>query len=501
VAIEQGSATAPDQIKSADKLYIENTLLRVAGALFCHDAKRAATRTQEIELNRGVVEKKILVRPDPRLGQPGPLAHKIFVALIKKHSDYGRPIQSDVSFTKRELMRLIGRKQWGGRDSEQLTRALEEIHYAFIRTNFKTGGGKFAEHSFNIFPEVYLERAETETDPVESCTVTIARPIIQSLQDEHFTCLNHVLMQQLGTIGQALYMRLFFHFANLHQDHPRKRPTFGKRYADICGEWLGGLTVLSYRSTIEREQLGPHLRKLREANFLASYAITEAARGDGFVITFRPGTAFLDDYNRFYRGRHQGEMQFDFHVDREDVVEPLKVAYLFIEKRTGQPVSSVPYVSSREVQTARELLARITFDDMAHFFDFALSEAKKTRFEVQSLGGLKQYVTNYFQHQEARHAASATAQARRARDREEAEQAAYQQHRQQSALAIFAKLPASEQLIIEELARSQAAPSGSRPGPLATTLFEIAKVRITAERHADRIPTSENWKSADREHA
>src|SRR5438445_7723921 len=136
----------------SDKLYMENTLLRVAGALFCHDAKRAPMRTNEIELNRGVSEKNIVIRPDPRLGQPGPLAHKVFVALIKKHSNYGRPIQSDISFTKRELMRLTGRKTWGGRDSEQLTRALDEIHHAFVRTNFKTANGRYAEHSFNIFP-------------------------------------------------------------------------------------------------------------------------------------------------------------------------------------------------------------------------------------------------------------------------------------------------------------------------------------------------------------
>ena len=45
--------------------------------------------------------------PDPQLGQPGPLAHKIFVVLIKRHSRYGRPTQADVSFSKRELMRFI----------------------------------------------------------------------------------------------------------------------------------------------------------------------------------------------------------------------------------------------------------------------------------------------------------------------------------------------------------------------------------------------------------
>src|SRR2546430_370518 len=120
-----------------DKIFIENTLLRIAGALFCHDAKRARSRTTEIELNESVKEKHVVIRPDPRLGQPGPLAHKVFVALIKKHSDYGRPVQKEVSFTKREIMRMVGRKTWGGSDSDELSRALHEIHYTFIKTHFK----------------------------------------------------------------------------------------------------------------------------------------------------------------------------------------------------------------------------------------------------------------------------------------------------------------------------------------------------------------------------
>jgi hypothetical protein len=477
---------------SSDKLYMENTLLRVAGALFCHNAKRAPSRTQEIELNKGVADKNIIVRPDPRLGQPGPLAHKIFVALIKKHSNYGRPIQADVSFTKRELMRLIGRSAWGGRDSEQLTRALDEIHHAFIRTKFKTKVGH-AEHSFNIFPEVYLERAQNENDPVERCTVTLARPIIQSLQDEHFTCLNHALLQQLGTVGQALYMRLHFHFANLQQNRPRHRTTFSKRYDDICAEWLGGLTVLKYRSTIEREQLGPHLRQLRQANFLASYAITEAARGGGFVIAFQPGAAFLRDYERFYRGRHHGEVQFEFHNDRQDVSQPLKVAYLFLEKRTGRPVRDIPYVSSKEVETAKEMLRQVVFEHMPDFLDYALAEAKKTKFDVQTLGGLKQYLAGYGEHRAGRAAREATVKIREMKDKEEAVGIAYDRYRRRSAEALFSALPASEQTVIEDLARERGS-FGSSQGPLATTLYEIAKARITAERHADRIVPFDDWK-------
>src|ERR1700728_3448348 len=108
------AARKTQSVPQTEKLYMENTLLRAAGALFCHDAKRAPAHTEQIELNRGVTEKNIVIRPDPKFGQPGPLAHKIFVALIKKHSGYGRPTQADVSFTKRELMRLIGRTEWGG---------------------------------------------------------------------------------------------------------------------------------------------------------------------------------------------------------------------------------------------------------------------------------------------------------------------------------------------------------------------------------------------------
>src|SRR5712692_7956297 len=110
--ITQRIERTPQHPQPIAKLYMENTLLRVTGALFCHDPKRAQTRTGTIELNRGTIDKHIVIRPDPEFGQPGQLAHKVFVALIKKHSDYGRPIQRQVSFTKREIMRLVGRSAW-----------------------------------------------------------------------------------------------------------------------------------------------------------------------------------------------------------------------------------------------------------------------------------------------------------------------------------------------------------------------------------------------------
>lgn len=485
------AAGSEQSVQQTEKLYMENTLLRVAGALFCHDAKRAATHTASIELGSGVPEKNIVIRPDPKLGQPGPLAHKVFVALIKKHSGYGRPTQADVSFTKRELMRLIGRAEWGGSASDQLERALDEIHHAFVRTRFKSAD-KFVEHSFNIFPEIYLERRERATDPIEACTVTLARPIMASLQDGHFTCLNHSLMQQLGTIGQALFMRLFFHFANLYDGHHRGRLTFSKRYDDICAEWLGGLEVRPYRSLIERDQLGPHLRKLKSTEFLASYTISEAKGREGFVITFRPGAAFFADYDRFYQRQSRGSVRVDFQTDRQQIAEPLKVAHLFVEKRHGRPAGGIPYVPTKDVETAKYLLARVPFDEIPNFLDYALAEAKRTRFDVQTLGGLKQYVPGYEQRRAQRTADRAHQAAREAEDRATQERMDYDQFRRAAADRLFSGLPAKEQATIEAAARTKA-PRFSRGGSLAQTMFEWERSLITAQRHPRKILSFEEW--------
>ena len=479
------------EIVAYDKLYMENTLLRIAGALFCHDAKRASTRASEIEINKGLSDKNITIRPDPELGQPGPLAHRIFVALIKKHSDYGRPIQKDVSFTKRELMRLAGRKTWGGSDSEQLSRALMQIQTTLISANFKVEDGRYVEETFHVFSRTRIERRESAGDPIEACTITLADPIIASLKSDHFTCLNHGLMMRQGTIGQALYMRLFFHFANLHNGNNAKHLVFQKRYDDICNEWLGGLIIVEHRSKI-LDRLGSHLQGLVEENFLASYAVEKARSREGFVMTFRPGETFFEDYDRFYRQRHQSDDPKKLSLDQHKISESLKVAYLFAEKRTGQAVSSVAFVPTRDVETAKQLLAELPLGEMPAFIDFALREAKKTAFDVKTLGGIKQYLAPYLVHMKRQLAIKAGEVLRQAKEREEDEQSAYNCDRRSEAADLFKTLPPDERASIDAQARSFAARFG---GTLGDSMYAHRKVQITTKRHADRLKSFEQWRS------
>jgi hypothetical protein len=476
----------------ADPVYLESTLLRVFGVLFCHDPKRARSRAGTIEINRGVPENGIAVRFDPEYAQPGPFAHKVAMAVIRKQSGFGRPAQKAISFSQRELIRMTGRKNWGGRQSEELALALKQIRYSHVLAHFKRDN-RFVEHDFSIFNEVLIERRASPTDPIVACTIVIADPIIQSLNDKHFTCLNHGLMRELSTIGGAFYMRLFYHFATQYDGHHLDRIVFRKRYDDICTEWLGGVTVLRHRSKILGEQLGTHLDQLVSLGFLRSYALTPAESRDGFVLTFRPGDRFKTDYQTFYTRRSPGDVRFTFHGENRAIGDPHRVAYLFMEKRTGRKPDATAYVSSKEVETAKELLAHLSLAQIPEFLDYALAEAGKTRFDLQTLGGVRQYLNDYQLNREQRTATKTAAAARRSEQHQTQLRLDYDQYRRTETQRLFDKLPAGEQAEIKAQALAKLSAGGPVSDYMVQTLIRVEKFRLTIERHPGQVFDFDQW--------
>ncbi len=488
-------ADKPRRAQTADPVYLENTLLRIFGVLFCRDPKRARTRTGTAEINKGAKERGITVRFDPQYAQPGPFAHKATLAIIRKQSLYGRPVRKEISFSQRELIRLSGRSSWSGRSSDVLALALKQIRYTHVLAHFKQDD-RFVERDFSIFNEVIIERRASPSDPIVACTVVLADPIVQSLNDNHFTCLNHAVLEQLGTIGQALCMRLFYHFATHYDGHHQSRVMFRKRYDDICRDWLGGLSVLSYRSKIIGEQLGRHLDQLVALGFLASFALAPAANGDGFVFTFRPGKTFFADYQQFYVRRSRGQARFEFNEERRTVAEPHRVAVLFAEKRIGRKPDGIPYVSSKDVETAKELLSRLSLSEIPDFFDHALAEASRTNFNIQTLGGVKQYLNDYIQARQQRVAARTKAQAAQsAIERQATDRTAYDRFYRAKAAELFDSLSVEERQAIEALARSRTPSYASRPGSVAEPFFVLNRDRITVQRCPGRIPSFDQWRN------
>ena len=241
-----------------------------------------------------------------------------------------------------------------------------------------------------------------------------------------------------------------------------------------------------------REQLGQHLDQLVGLGFLASYAIEQARSAGGFVVSFRPGATFFQDYDRFYRQRQQRDLQRQPSEDRQKIGEPLKVAYLFTEKRTGHPAASIAFVPTKDVETAKQLLATMGFAEIPAFLDYALAEARKTDFDMQTLGGTKQYLAGYLALRQHKAAEKVRDAAREEKARQEAEQQAYDRFRRSQAVDIFASLPDAERNAIEAQARAYAA---KFTGSLRQTMVEFGKVRFTIERHSDKLATFDDWKA------
>lgn len=248
---------------------------------------------------------------------------------------------------------------------------------------------------------------------------------------------------------------------------------------------MGGLTVLPHRSKIIGEQLGAHIEQLIAAKFLDSYTLTKAKSRDGFVLKFFPGSAFFEDYDRFYGRGRKVTLPIGAASANHDNAEALKVAYLFAQKRTGQTNASIAFVSSKDKETAKQFLAQLAFEEMPDFFDFALGEARRTSFDVQTLGGIKPYLASYLAARKryAAHAARETAQRKRMQAYDERQ--ATEVKRLAAARNLFDALSAEDRRAIRQAAEDKA--QKFPPGSLRDAMIKHHVARIMGERNGESL--------------
>jgi hypothetical protein len=202
--------------------------------------------------------------------------------------------------------------------------------------------------------------------------------------------------ENLESIGIALYKHLYFHFSNLYSKSHSKNIVFRKDYTEICRTWLGGLKVLRYRSKILQEQLGRHLEALKKTRLIKSYEIEKNASGDGFNIAFRPGPGFFEDYDRFYSRRMQPELPFALITDENTIQKPQEIVLYFHQQLHGGADADVEFgFSEKETLFASSLLEKHSVEEAKAFIDYGLAEARKTKFDIRSIGGLKKYYAPY----------------------------------------------------------------------------------------------------------
>lgn len=469
VAAAQGADPA-----ELEKLLYEINLLRLEGHLFCFDPKKAARRGRMTFDFERAKQQPITITPNPLHGYPSVLAYRVLQAIMKKLTDYGIPRREVVSFSRRELIDMLGRKSYGGRDSKDLVRALMQLQGTQVNCAlYDKEQKRWVTATFSILQKVLFSGVRSQ---VETCAAYLEPWIVDSLNARHFACLNYERLRRLEPLGMALFKRLYYNFSLLFNGK-NGEIRFTKDYGDICRTWLGGLRELKYRSEIEKDQLGRHLKMLRTVGLIRKYEIERNAKGDGFNLTFYPGTGFFRDYETFYVQAHQNQLQFRFATDRHTIQAPLELVALFYKRLYGMERLDVQLVAPKETALAAELIEQYGLAGARDLIEFALEQAPKTGFAMKTFGAVRTYLGEWGATRERRAQAQELRRQQSLDAAEEQLREAYEHERRKRATVLISELSEDARNALE--ARATKVVRARHPDP---SLVDGMLIRIESER-------------------
>jgi hypothetical protein len=478
-----------------ERLFNELNLLRVEGYFFCLDPKASAKYTKKrefierIRTVNEVVERPIAIEPNPNYGYPSVLAYKVLQACMKKLSDYGYPVPESVCFSQRELARIIGRKSFGGKDSQDIFQAAMQLYKTDIWCSFyDKATQEWQTGAFRIVDTVLFSGKK---DRIHQCIFKVNPLIIRSLNNRYAFWINYLRIEGFEPITTALYKHLFYHFSNIFSQVRHEDFSFNKDYADICTQWLGGLTVLKYKSKILKEQLGRHLQLLKERSLLSRFDLGKRADGEGFAFVFYPGPGFFEDYRRFYGG--QVQLQSAKTEDEKKLHLPMRVVQYFYTTLYQTEDLDDFIFSEKEVAQAGKLLEKHSYAEVCGFIDYGLQEARKTAYDVKTFLGIKQYHPGFLAQQRSLLRQQAQEQQRNAEARHRELEAKYRAFRKAKLGEARENLPANELIALEQGARSHI--ETTHPQPIGREML----VRIEIERRLAEqcaIPSFDEWQSS-----
>lgn len=248
------------------------------------------------------------VRPDDRLGMPTMLSVRLLFALCKLASEYKmqtglRPERFSLpSWNK--LCILVGIKPSGG-NRKLLQHHLEILHSTLVSSKqaFKTKArSEGISDKFVLVPRVELKGQQDDQQlPNEETYVTLAKPLLDSLDNEYVKTIDLSFMAELeNETAQLLYTKLSY---VLHGAICR-----GKDFEDIEYNWIvESMGLTNWKEKFHaKEQLKPAFNALAAAHYIE---LPEWWIDGSWSIRVRPGVRYLFGEERQLAARKQALLE------------------------------------------------------------------------------------------------------------------------------------------------------------------------------------------------
>lgn len=468
----------------------ELQVIRLEGRYFCFDTREAHKR-QGGTFKYQDGQRELVIEVDPRFGHPSSLAYKVLQAAFRKVTLEGKPFPDVVSFSLRELGRLVGRDLFGGRDSKELYGAIRQLQKTDITLVLRDPNGEnFRSYSFALVIASGFVGDGEATDPARLKAVALRlHPVIMdSMRAEHFAIFNWERISALEPLTAALYKRLYLHFSNLFENaHSRRSLRFEKSYADICNEWLGGLKPEVYKSRIAY-QLRNHFKVLQEIGLIRSVSVEYMADGKNFKLVFNPGAGFFADYETFYLGSRARVLQFTQAADEANISAPLKLVSDFYAKLYNTESLDDNIFSEKDTEFARQLLVEHGEEGAKDLFAYALEQAPLTKFNMQTIHAVRSFIPKWLADRDARLKLRERAKAEAKGRRETQLQSEYDDYCEAEIHRYLETCSSEEIAEIKQLAEEETKDS---PAMFRTTSQRLAEHRIVRARCS--MPSVEEW--------
>jgi hypothetical protein len=494
--IEEAREPSP---QSPEAIYQELNLLKIEGAIFAFSPKlsrKGDTQYTFMEYVKNpeekIHERPIVITPNPEYGRPSLLAYKILNTIFKKLSDYGPNTPDTVPFTFRELAKSIGRTSWGGKDGADIYLALQQVQATMITCwGYDKTLKQWKNLSFNIFISILASGTKGR---FSEGYVTIHPLIISNLKKNYHRSMNYTRMAHLDAISMALYKQVYNIFCT-RRSHGQ--PTeFEKNYADICKEWLGGLSSQKHKSRI-LQQVGPHLDRLKETKLLQSYRLEQNAKG-GWKLRFTSGEGFSDDYERFFQGARLSFPELSHQTEKHNIQTPLDLLFYFytrLYKSSGVGIGNISVYSPKETDSARSILSIMPLQEAKDFVDFALAQAVTTSFDIKTFMGIRQYLPAWPSAKKEFEARKLKEERRKTTQQEEDLKSRFQAFRKHEIEKVRANLSSGELIGMEKHIETQL----FKENPKVFGLSMLVRIKTDAlleKRFC--IPSFEEWRNANK---
>ena len=330
-------------------------------------------------------------------GEAGQLAYRIETLVINRRIDEaGRPVPTMIRLgSLSEICEELGINP-SGANTNNVKRALQQNAGALITANLSyksTDGAKNRlEATFTKYSVAFRGDELPNGEKSDGVVILLNEQYRRVLNRAGTRPLDFQYLKQLTPSAQRFYEIISYQiYAALKYNYPEAKIT----YSDYCA--YSGQPRQREAADMNKRMYKIHQPHLKSGYIskVSYHKIRDAEGNLDWVMSYVPGPRAIAEFERFNRRLYIDDHSAD--LDLQGAVEPagdsqaMKLLSQFHLLARGKR-NYQPRPGSTELKQAEEVLKKLGTDGAMFFLEYALKEAKRTKFQMAQFGGTLQYL-------------------------------------------------------------------------------------------------------------